>query len=119
MCAVKVPEANLHNGLDINQGFGSFRSLKKEIGKAGDGMEWHHIVEQSQINKTGLPKEQIHNTSNIIAIDKATHRKITGHYNSKPDNLGGKSVREWLSTKSYEEQYAYGIDRLREFGVIH
>lgn len=75
------------------------------------------IVEQSQIKKSWFTNEQIHNTSNIIAIDKAVHRKITGHYNSKI-NVGGRkiTVREWMSTKSYEEQYEYGMEVLRRYG---
>lgn len=27
-------------------------------------------------------------------------------------------VRDWLADKSYEEQYRYGIERLREAGVL-
>ncbi len=41
-------------------------------GSPGEGNDWHHIVEQSQITKSGFSPEQIHNTSNIIAVDHAT-----------------------------------------------
>ena len=117
-CAAKASDNKVPNGLPKNKGFSSFKNLKKSIGSAGEGKEWHHIVEQSQIKKTGFSTEQIHNTSNIIAIDKSIHHKITGHYNSKPSYLGGKTVREWLSGKSFEEQWQYGMNKLKEYGGI-
>ena len=107
------------SGLPENQGYGSFKELKNEIGTAGKGNDWHHIVEQSQINKSGFASEQIHNTSNIVAIDHSTHMKITGYYNTKSfDFTNGLSVRDWLAGQSYETQYEFGINILRIFGVI-
>ena len=111
--------ANSINNLTPNQGYSSFRKLKKNIGSAGEGKDWHHIVEQSQIRKSGFSPYQIHNTSNVIAIDKATHAKITGYYNTTSFGFtNGLSVRNWLSGQSFEEQYEFGINVLREFGVI-
>ncbi len=93
--------------------------MKKAIGSAGEGNDWHHIVEQSQIKKSGFSPELIHNTDNIIAIDHATHMKITGYYNTKSfDFTNGLSVRDWLAGQSYEKQYNFGLDVLRKFGVI-
>ncbi|SCX02177.1 RHS repeat-associated core domain-containing protein [Lachnospiraceae bacterium YSD2013] len=107
------------NELPPNQGYSSFNELKKAIGGAGDGNDWHHIVEQSQIGKSGFSPEQIHNTSNIIAVDHETHMKITGYYNTKSfDFTNGLSVRDWLAGQSYEEQYNFGLDVLRRFGVF-
>lgn len=107
------------NGLPVNQGYDSFDKLKTAIGSAGEGNHWHHIVEQSQIGKSGFTAQQIHNTSNIIAVDASTHAKITGHYNTTTfEFTNGKSVRDWLAGQSYENQYAYGIKILKEFGVI-
>ena len=107
------------NDLPPNQGYSSFKDLKKSIGSAGNGNDWHHIVEQSQIKKSGFNPEQIHNTNNIIAVDHATHMKITGYYNTKSFRFtGGLSVRDWLAGQSYEIQYNFGLDVLRKFGVI-
>lgn len=61
----------------------------------------------------------IHNTSNIIAVDSATHAKITGYYNTTTFRFtNGLSVRDWLVGQSYEYQYEFGLDVLRQFGVI-
>ena len=110
---------NKINKLPANKGFSSFSKFKKEMGSAGPGKEWHHIVEQSQIKKTGFSPEKIHNTSNMIAIDKNIHRKISGYYNYKGFSFtNGLSVREWLAGQSYEKQFEYGIGILKKFGVI-
>ena len=86
---------------------------------AGDGNDWHHIAEQSQIKKSGFSPERIHNTNNIIAVDHATHMKITGYYNTKSIRFtGGLSVTDWLAGQSYETQYNFGLDVLRKFWVI-
>ena len=107
------------NGLPANQGYDSFRKLKNAIGSPGQGKHWHHIVEQSQIGKSGFSAQQIHNTSNIIAVDATTHAKITGYYNTTSfDFTGGLSVRDWLAGQSYEYQYEFGLDVLRKYGVI-
>lgn len=68
---------------DAAKGFGSFSDLKNALGAAGEGEAWHHIVEQSQIGKSGFAAEKIHNVNNVVAINKATHAKISGYYSSK------------------------------------
>lgn len=107
------------NNLIPNQGYSSFGKLKKSIGSAGKGNDWHHIVEQSQIKKSGFSPELINNTSNVIAVDHATHMKITGYYASTQYRFtNGLSVRNWLAGQSYEAQYEFGLKTLRDFGVI-
>lgn len=102
-----------------NQGFNSFDELKRAVGSAGKGYDWHHIVEQSQIKKSGFAPEIIHNTNNIIAVDHETHLKISGYYNTKSfDFTNGLSVRDWLAGQSYEEQYEFGLNVLKMFEVI-
>ena len=100
------------------KGFDNFDQLKRYLGSAGDDMDWHHIVEQSQILKSGFDPRQIHNTGNIIAIDKATHVLVTNVYNSNVFGLGSGRVRDWLAGQSFETQYDYGLKVLRNLGVI-
>ena len=100
------------------KGFNSFNALKKELGSAGEGNAWHHIVEQSQIQKSGFSSQQINNTSNVIAVDSATHAKISGYYNSIDAGLSDTlRVRDWLAGQSFETQYQFGKDVLKRFGV--
>lgn len=106
-----IPIKNLSH-----RGFNSFDSLRKFLGNAGVNRQWHHIVEQSQIAKSGFSKTSIHNTRNIVSIDIQHHQRITGYYNSIQPHTQGKRVRDWLAGKSWDYQYDYGIkimDRLR------
>jgi RHS repeat-associated protein len=103
----------------INRGFGSFKSLKKFIGLPGAGNAWHHIVEQTKGNVRRFGSKAIHSTGNILSLPhgKGTiHERVSAYYSSKQPFTGGKTVREWLSTQSYREQYRYGIKILRQFG---
>ena len=101
------------------KGFSSFGALKSFLGSAGAGKHWHHIVEQCQTQKSGFTSEQVNNTSNVIAVDSGVHSQITGHYNStKFDFTGGLSVRNWLAGQPFEVQFEYGMNVLRDFGVI-
>lgn len=119
LVGIEATPLNTFNNLPSNQGYSSFRKLKKAIGSAGEGNDWHHIVEQSQIKKSGFSPELINNTNNIIAVDHATHMKITGYYANKGfDFTNGLSVRDWLKDQSFETQYEFGIKTLKDFGVI-
>jgi hypothetical protein len=99
-------------------GFNTFNEAKKYLGSAGEGNQWHHIVEQSQIQKSGFSSQVIHNTDNLIAVNKTIHGQISGYYNTKNfDFTGGVSVRNWLAGQSFEKQYEFGTNVLKQFGV--
>ena len=105
-----------------SKGFDSFDALRKAIGSAGENKEWHHIVEQcqAQAERAGFDVKLIQNPNNVIAIDKATNEAISGYYSStKFLFTGGKTVRDWLTGQSFEEQYKFGMQTLRRFGVIN
>jgi len=104
-------------GKATGRGFRTFKELKTAVGSPGENNQWHHIVEQSQMRKSGFSSMQIQNANNIIAVDKATHMKISGFYSSKPEFTQGKTVRDWLVGQSYQEQYKFGIDVLNRFGI--
>jgi hypothetical protein len=102
----------------VGNGFKNFTQLKKSLGSPGQGNQWHHIVEQSQISKSSFSTIQINNTNNIIAIDQATHAKISGFYNSTYPGTNMR-VRDWLAGQSFEAQYDFGIQVLRNFGILN
>jgi hypothetical protein len=99
-------------------GFRSFSAFKTARGAAGAGKHWHHIVGQTTGNVERFGAEAIHSGDNLIALDAATHARISGFYNSKRGVGGGKTVREWLSSQSFEAQREFGIQVLRDFGVL-
>lgn len=65
-------------------------------------------------------KTNIHNTKNIINIPNGVgelHRKITGYYGSIDRTIHPtKRVREAIKDWSFQEQYDFGIKKLKEFG---
>jgi hypothetical protein len=101
-----------------HRAFKSFDDFKDFMGPAGEGKQWHHIVEQRKVNVERFGPEAIHNTENVIVVDKSKHDAISAFYSSKSRDTGGLIVREWLRTKSYEEQRAFGLRALRQFEVI-
>lgn len=101
------------------EGFDSFAAFKKAKGAAGEGMAWHHIVEQHADNVARFGAQKIHNTKNLIRLPNgkgSIHAKVSGHYSSKPSFANGLTVRDWLKTQSFEKQYEYGINKLKELG---
>lgn len=75
-----------------NKGFNSFRDLKAELGSPGEGNAWHHIVEQSQIGKSGFSSNEVF--------------------------TGGQTVRQWLTGQSFQEQFDFGMDLLKQYGTV-
>ncbi|MDJ0333446.1 SAR2788 family putative toxin [Planococcus sp. S3-L1] len=97
-----------------HKGFTSFTSLKRYLGSPGANRQWHHIVEQSQITRSGFSQSTIQNTRNIVAIDIKHHNRISAYYSSKKPISGNKTVRDWLSGKSFDYQYDFGMRIMKE-----
>ena len=101
------------------QGFKSFSSFKRVMGPAGKGQAWHHIVEQTPGNLAKFGNQTIHNTNNLVKLPHGAgsiHTRISGYYSSIQPFTGGLTVRQWLSTQSYQSQYNFGIQILKNFG---
>ena len=105
----------LEKASDKSEGFSSYWSFRRKYGSAGDGYEWHHIVERSQMKRSGFTSEMVNNTDNIIRIDKKTHHKLTALYNSKVEGTD-MLLRDWLKGMTFEQQYAYGLQMLEKLG---
>jgi hypothetical protein len=74
-------------------------------------MQWHHIVEQSQVPQFG--QRAIQSVENIVAIPIDAHRRLNAFYSSKLAFSEPNTVREWLRKKSFEEQYEFGMKQLK------
>jgi hypothetical protein len=109
----------LPKGFDPVKGFATFEDFKDAFGAAGAGLAWHHVVEQT-INSGKFAAELLHNPANLLKLPhgKGTiHAKISAYYSSKiPGLTGNLTVREWLSNKSFNEQFAFDIDVIKKFG---
>jgi hypothetical protein len=100
---------------DARRSFKSFDALKRALGPAGEGKEWHHIVEQRPSTIARFGPEAIHNTANVVAVPKWVNQKIAAYYSSKRWFTGEKTVRKWLDSLPYEKQMEFGrmiLDRV-------
>ena len=82
------------------------------MGPAGPGKAWHHIVEQTPGNATRFGGEALHNTENIVAMDKMLHDRVSAFYSRISPGVTRSTlltVRKWLSTQSYEAQRKFGL----------
>jgi hypothetical protein len=91
--------------------FKSSRAFKRAMGSAGEGKNWHHIVEQHAGNLKRFGAEAIHNTENVIKLDTPLHNRVSAFYSSVRKELTNSTltVRQWLSTQSYEAQRQFGL----------
>lgn len=74
---------------------------------------------QNADNIAKFGAEKIHNTNNLIKLPHgkgSIHAKISGYYSSKQIFTNGMTVRQWLNTQSYVEQYKFGINKLEQLG---
>jgi len=96
---------------DGHRAWGSYSGFRSAMGSAGKGQEWHHIVEQTPGNMKRFGGQALHNTENVIALDKALHGKISAFYSSSQWGItkSGLTVREWLGLQSYEAQREFGL----------
>jgi hypothetical protein len=92
--------------------------LIKRFGPAGDGYQYHHIVTQGGENANNIPQERLHNTENIIRIPTLLHEAVNAEYQKKVEDGSGRTVYEWLQTKSYEFQREYGLGILRKLHIL-
>lgn len=97
--------------------FKSFKALKNALGFPGVGKVWHHIVEQcqSKCTRSSFTSQVINNTKNVAAVPRAVNQRLADMYASKQFAFTkGKTLRDWLSGKSFKEQYEYGKRFLKE-----
>lgn len=110
-------------GIIQGRGFSSFAQLKSFLGgRAGSGRAIHHIVEQTPGNISTFGAKAIHNMNNVVPLPHgrgSIHAKISGFYSSKQPAITGSrtlTVRQWLSSKSFAEQYQFGLEAIARFG---
>ncbi len=86
------------------------------MGPAGPGKEWHHIVEQTDGNAARFGPHALHNSENIVALGKDVHSGVSSLYSSKRPRLTNSetlTVRQWLSTQSFEAQREFGLQAIQ------
>lgn len=93
-----------------HRAFKSFDDFKDFMCPAGKDKQWHHIVEKRNVDRSGA--EAIHNTENVIPLDKDLHTNVSAFYSSIRPRITHSetlTVRQWLGTQSYEAQRRFGL----------
>ena len=96
----------------FRRAFNSRSQLLRYLGRAPEGMQWHHIVEQSQAAQFG--QRTIQSVENVVAIPIEAHQSLNAFYSSKRPISYPNTIREWLRGQSFEKQYEYGMERLKQ-----
>ncbi|RKG60826.1 hypothetical protein D7X30_07930 [Corallococcus sp. AB011P] len=113
--AVAMSSNGTHGGGSASTGYKAWqthRGMTKARGSAGTNREWHHVVEQTEGNVRRFGPDAIHNTENVIALDKTLHDLVSAFYSRKRAFITGSpdmTIREWLSTQSYAAQREFGL----------
>ncbi|MBI5877542.1 MAG: RHS repeat-associated core domain-containing protein [Chloroflexi bacterium] len=104
-----------------NVGYRSFDAFKRAMGSAGEENVWHHIVEQRAVNVERFGAAAIHNTINVIKVSREVNQAIADYYSRIRGFTNGMTVREWLTTQSFEDQFEFGqriLDMVQNGGVL-
>jgi hypothetical protein len=82
------------------------------------GYHNHHIVEQGPARDGGLPEELIEGYDNLARVPKLKHEEITAWFNTKNEDFGMMSPRDYLRNKDWNERRRVGLHALRRVGVL-
>jgi hypothetical protein len=101
----------------------TLRALQDAVRDKRPGYEIHHIVEAQRWsehpdrNGSRFP-DRINSRENLVRIPYWKHIEISSRYSTPYSQLGGLTPREYLRGKSWKEQYEFGLEMLRDVGVL-
>jgi len=93
--------------------FRSFSDLKRNLGDAGPGNVWHHIVEQGNVRRCDYTADVVHNTANVVRIPRWANQELADFFSSKRSFTNGMRVREWIREADFATQFQFGQDVLQ------
>lgn len=99
---------------ELPEGYRSFSAAKRALGSPGEGNVFDHVVEQSQIKRSGFAPEEIHNPFNMNPVSSGTNQLKANYYSTKQGFTGGRTVRDWLNGQSFADQYEFGMDSVNK-----
>src|SRR5262249_45027520 len=94
----------------FRRGFDLRSQLLDYIRRAPQGMQWHDIVEKSQIPH--LLERRIQTFDDVLHLSIEAHQSLSAFYSSKVKGSSPYTVRQWLRKQSFEEQYAFGMSQI-------
>ena len=97
------------------QGPKSLEELQQDAAKPQQGYQIHHIVAAQD----GYPRTMIEDPDNRVRIPSIQHREITGWYQTRNEDFGGLSPRDYLRGRTWEERRQVGLDALVRHRVLN
>jgi hypothetical protein len=82
------------------------------------GYDIHHIVEKASAEQGRFPKFMINALENLVRIPRFKHWEITGWYMKSNEYYGGRSPRDYLRGKDWDERWRIGVEALIRHGVL-
>ena len=92
--------------------------LQDAVSQPGRGYDIHHIVEQAAARDQSFPEIQINGRDNKVRIPRYKHEEINSWFQTKNDVFGGRTPRQYLQGKSWNEHNDIGLKALRDVGVL-
>jgi hypothetical protein len=96
----------------------SLEELQQSVSDPQRGYDIHHIVEQTSAEQDGFPRRMIDAPEYLVRIPTLKHWEINAWYQTKNDEFGGLSPRDYLRGESWVERIRVGHSALVKFGVL-
>lgn len=96
----------------------SLEELQQGVSTPGLGYDIHHVVEQTQAENDGFPREFIDAPENLVRIPRMKHWEINAWYQTKNSEYDWQTPREYLSGRNWDVRSAVGLEALRIHGVL-
>ena len=79
----------------------------------GIGLTWEHVVERSQVRKSGFSQEIINHADNLLPLDSATNFAKNGYYSKRLSWTKGQKLRDFLAGMPFYQQWDFGMFVIR------
>ena len=96
----------------------SLEELQKGVSTPEPGYDIHHIVEQTQAERDGFPRDVIDGPDNRVLIPRLKHQEINGWYQTPNADYDWETPRDYLSGRSWAVRRSVGLTAMRIFGVL-
>jgi hypothetical protein len=96
----------------------TLEELQQAASTRKSGYDIHHIVEQTPAENEKFPGSMIDGPDNLVRIPRFKHWEINGWYGRPNKDFSGKSPREYLRGKDWNERTRVGVDALIQHKVL-
>ena len=87
-------------------------------GSAPPGFQDHHAVERGSIGRAGVTEKMVFHTRNTFRIPTLIHLAVSAHFSRKPWDHSDLTVRQYMRTRSFDEQHRYALKIMRRKGAL-